>query len=105
MTKKRIGIIIISALAIIAAALILIFVVFGNAANDEQEESIQAIKDTILEKSLQCYVIEGAFPDDISYLEDHYGLIINRNDFYVVYNPIAENLPPQISVVPKNDEQ
>lgn len=100
--KERIREYLLFAAIILAAALILIFGVFGRAPDDGVEESIQAIRSTILEKSLQCYVIEGAYPDDISWLEEHYGLIINKNDYYVVYRPIAENVPPQISVVHKN---
>ena len=92
------------AAAVAAAVLILIFGVFGRAPDDGIEESIQAIRNTIMEKSLQCYVIEGAYPDDITYLEEHYGLIVNKNDYYVVYRPIAENLPPQISVVHRNEK-
>lgn len=102
--KKRITYIV-TAIVIIALVLIFVFGVFGKAPEDELEESVQAIKDTVLEKSLQCYVIEGAYPDDLAYLEDHYGLIVNRDDFYVVYTPIAENIPPQVSVVYKYAEE
>jgi len=101
--KKRIRVYIISALVIVAAVLVLIFGVFGSASADETEESIQAIKNTIMEKSLQCYVIEGAYPDDLSYLEEHYGLIINQKDYYIVYTPVAENIPPEVVVVYKQD--
>ena len=104
MANKKIVKYIISVIVVIAAALILIFGVFGSASSDEIEEGIQAIKNTIMEKSLQCYVIEGAYPDELSYLEEHYGLIVNRNDYYITYTPVAENIPPQVSVVPKTVE-
>ena len=98
MTKKRVTTYLIYAAIAVAAALILIFGVFGKAPADEIEESALAIKNTIMEKSLQCYVIEGAYPDELSYLEEHYGLIVNRKDYYIVYTPVAENIPPQIVV-------
>ena len=62
------------------------------------EESAQAIKTTIMEKALQCYVIEGSYPSDLEYLEENYGLIVNHSDFRIMYTPVAENLPPQIKV-------
>ena len=52
----------------------------------------------IMEKALQCYVIECSYPSDIEYLEENYGLIVNHKDFRIMYTPVAENLPPQIKV-------
>ena len=103
MIHQRVKTYLILAAVIAAAALFLIFGVFGRAPDDRVEESIKAMESTIMEKSLQCYVIEGAYPDDLSYLEDHYGLVVNKNDYYVVYRPVAENLPPQITVVHRKE--
>ncbi len=100
--KKRIK----GGAAVLIAAVIgavLLFWAFGSAAGDERDEAAGAIKDTVTEKALQCYVIEGAYPSDLTYLEDHYGLTVNRNDFYVDYRSVGENLPPQVTVAPKGD--
>jgi len=101
--KHRAGKYLLFAAVIVILILVFVFGVFGKAPEDGIEESIQAIKNTIMEKSLQCYVIEGAYPDDLSYLEEHYGLIINQKDYYIVYTPVAENIPPEVVVVYKQD--
>ena len=76
------------------------FFLFNRSASaDEVEESITSIKDTILARALQCYVIEGAYPESLSYLEENYGLTINKDDYKVIYTPFAENMPPEVRVI------
>ena len=47
----------------------------------------------------QCYVIEKAYPESLSYLEENYGLAVNKEDYLIVYQLYAENQPPQIRVM------
>ena len=87
-------------------AFILIAVVFawaGKAAEDSFEEQAEAIKDTVSRRALQCYVIEGAYPESLDYLVENYGLAVNREDYKIVYIPYAENLPPEVKVIYKKD--
>ncbi len=63
-----------------------------------QENVSDSLRQSILDMALQCYVIEGAYPRDLSYLEDNYGLIVNHRDYAVIYEVFAENLPPEVRV-------
>jgi hypothetical protein len=73
----------------------------GSGA-DITEEGATAIQDTVQKSALQCYVVEGVYPPDLKYLEDHYGLQINTDDFYVTYDVFASNQPPTVVVTPKS---
>ena len=73
----------------------------GQTRNGLSEESAVAIKEAIEKAALQCYVIEGAYPVDLNYLKDNYGLTINEKAYYVVYNAYAENQLPDIRIVRK----
>ena len=66
---------------------------------EETGESLQAIYDTVMERALQCYVIEGAYPVSLEYLEENYGLTVNTEEYKIVYTPYAENLPPDVRVI------
>lgn len=66
------------------------------------EESMQALKAAVQRSALQCYVVEGVYPPSLAYLEENYGLQINREDFYVTYDIFASNLPPDIRVTARN---
>ncbi len=70
----------------------------GNTSRDMDEESLLSVKSAIQRSALQCYVVEGVYPPDLAYLQENYGLQVNTDDFYVVYDAFAENLPPDVIV-------
>ena len=73
------------------------------SGKDIQEGSTTALKEAVQRSALQCYVVEGIYPPNLSYLEDHYGLQINHEKFYVSYDAFASNLPPNIRVIPREE--
>ncbi len=88
--------------AIIAVVLIIPAAV--SARKEETQESVRSITETVQERALQCYVIEGAYPSSLSYLEENYGLTLNQEDYLVVYKPVAENLPPDVRVIEREKQ-
>ena len=88
-------------LAIACFVLILLGIFYsqkGNTDRDMDEESLLSVKSAIQRSALQCYVVEGVYPPDLAYLQDNYGLQVNTDDFYIVYDAFAENLPPDVLV-------
>ena len=49
---------------------------------------------------MQCYALEGAYPQDLSHLEERYGVSVDGDRFRVDYIYIASNLMPDITIVP-----
>ena len=97
--KKKTGWFVLAAALLLLALLLVLH--FGHSGRDVGEESAAAICETVRRSALQCYVVEGVYPPDLQYLEDNYGLQINTEDFYVVYDCFASNLPPTIRVIGK----
>ena len=83
---------------VLAAAVFLLHHRAMASAEDMQEESAVALRAAIQRSALQCYVVEGAYPSSLAYLEENYGLQINTQDFNVVYDAFASNLPPYVQV-------
>ena len=84
------------------AAVILIAAVLawgGSRARSSMADQTDSIRDAIRARALQCYVIEGAYPESLDYLMENYGLAVNTDDYRIVYIPYAENLPPEIKVI------
>lgn len=81
----------------------LVFFIVGISTVSEttyakQKESLE----TALEHCIaQCYAIEGHYPEDISYLKDHYGLTYEQDNFIVNYTYYGGNLYPEITVLRK----
>ena len=92
------------ALAAVLTALLLVYgfwLVAGGSRRDVREEGAIALRAAIQSSAQQCYVVEGVYPPGLSYMEEHYGLQVNRDDYYVTYEVFASNLPPSVTVVSK----
>ena len=79
-------------------AAILFFTLFSvqrTTAGDQE-----TLKKAVARASVQCYAIEGRYPPSIEYLEEHYGVMINRKKYNVFYDGFASNVMPDITVVP-----
>ena len=81
---------------LIAAAVLLVRA--AAPGKDLGESSAAAIRAAVEDGARQCYVVEGIYPPDLAYLEQNYGLQINKKDFYVTYDAYASNLPPTVKV-------
>lgn len=90
------------------AAFLLLFILFLRGIHavsattyEKQQESLE----TALTRSLsQCYAVEGTYPTSIEYLEEHYGLIIDRDSFLVDYDYYGGNLLPDVNVMRKKKQ-
>lgn len=64
--------------------------------NREGEETL---RNAIARACVQCYAIEGRYPPSVQYLEENYGIRIDRERFYVFYEGFASNIMPDITVI------
>ena len=71
----------------------------------DRKKRAESIEEAVRERVIQCYVIENAYPESLSYLEEYYGLTVNKKEYKIIYTPFAENIPPDIRVICKEDVQ
>ena len=64
--------------------------------SSEQQLAVQ--KKAIERAAVLCYALEGYYPPQIEYLENKYGLIVDRNSFLVVYRTFGSNIRPEVAV-------
>ncbi len=65
------------------------------------QEQLSALEDTIMRSAIHCYSLEGAYPTEISYLEENYDLVIDWDKYIVHYEMFASNIAPDITVILK----
>ena len=82
---------------IIAAAVVLTLRI--DTAQDTAETDI--VRNAIKDAALTCYAVEGAYPDNVEYLREHYRLAYDESRYYVTYEPFASNRIPDIYVTVK----
>lgn len=79
---------------------LILFVLFANTMVRSNTARERDILEHALDRSItQCYALEGMYPTELDYLEEHYGLFYNKEHFYVVYQYIGENLRPDITII------
>lgn len=74
--------------------------VFSGKAKSEGEVTL---RNAIARATVQCYAIEGRYPPSVEYLEQHYGIQIDRKRYHVFYEGFASNIMPDITVVPVDE--
>lgn len=72
-----------------------------EAQHYSENEDLQRMNDTIYQLSLKCYSIEGKYPQDIAYLKEYYGLLVNEDDYHILYHYEGDNIKPTIHVYKK----
>ena len=65
------------------------------------EESLDLTAQAIRRAAVQCYALEGAYPANLSHLEERYGVQVDESRFFVDYQYVAANLMPDITVLPR----
>ena len=61
---------------------------------------VKMAEDTVRKYAVQCYALEGAYPEKIDYLVDNYMLTLNKDEYVYHYVFIGANLVPDITVFP-----
>ena len=90
------------AIPVLLTILVLWGVMTGASKTQEQaaEQAQKLTEESIRRAAVQCYALEGIYPVNIEYLMDHYGIRPDTSRFIVHYQFIADNLLPDISVIP-----
>lgn len=83
---------------IIAAVAAVIFTGIGEFRKTSEQKRITQVEDIVRESVAQCYALEGAYPDDLKYLQDNYGLQLDTVRYTYHYDKFASNIMPDVRV-------
>lgn len=85
---------------VIVILITVLLVLNGISSYDDNftESEVDRVKETVEKYIIQCYATEGAYPPNIAYLSEHYGLILNEDKYIYEYEPVAENIKPIVQI-------
>lgn len=84
-----------------AAAVLVFFATAVDSLNDGQSaERLAQLEQAVRRSCAACYAAEGVYPPDLAYLQERYGLQIDEERYLVHYSATAQNLMPDITVLP-----
>ena len=89
--------------ALLLPAVLVVLLVFLSALNNlsdgQRSEGRQQLEDAVRRGAVACYAAEGIYPPNLEYLEEHYGIQVDRERYTVVYEVFASNLMPDVTVL------
>lgn len=69
-----------------------------NMSDEVQQSDADMLKAALENAVITCYAIEGSYPESLEYIEEHYGVKIDREKYFVDYENNLINMRPKISV-------
>lgn len=81
---------------------LLVFLLFyrgvDSVSRTSSEQQMESLKQAIQRSAVHCYAVEGAYPESLDYLKEHYGITYDPEKYIVDYEIIGSNLMPDVKV-------
>ena len=92
-------------LLIIAASVLFFLRVFSRMEGTLQEGETDLVRSAVKNAALTCYAVEGAYPSQLAYLKERYGLSYDEELYFVRYDAFASNQFPDIRVMERGAQE
>lgn len=79
--------------------LLLFIVCISIAAGGNKQRQKEYLEDALRRDITYCYATTGAYPDSLDTIENKYGLVYNKNQFYIDYKVIGKNIYPKVTIL------
>ena len=79
--------------------LLLFIVCISIAAGGNKQRQKEYLEDALRRDITYCYATTGAYPDNLDTIENKYGLVYNKNQFYIDYKVIGKNNYPKVTIL------
>ena len=83
--------------------LLLFIVCISIAAGGNKQRQKEYLEDALRRDITYCYATTGAYPDSLTWkintIENKYGLVYNKNQFYIDYKVIGKNIYPKVTIL------
>lgn len=64
-----------------------------------QEEQQELLENAINQAVVNCYALEGRYPESMQYLIENYGIQVDFEKYVISYEIFAENIKPRVKVI------
>ena len=75
--------------------------IFGisNAADSKIMNEKEILTNALQCDIIHCYAVEGIYPPSLGYIEEHYGLIYDKDRFIINYVNEGANISPTFVII------
>lgn len=90
-------------IAIIIFAIIMGCFIYGvsTVAGNEMLDEEKILSNALTKDIVHCYATEGIYPPSLSYIEEHYGLIYDKDKYLISYENVGSNILPVVHIFKK----
>ena len=81
-----------------AAMLVWFVIAASNAASSTDKRDLSVLKTNVENGITMCYAVEGTYPVSIEYLCENYGIIYDKDKYFIDYERFASNIRPSVTV-------
>lgn len=85
-------------IVVFAVLLVMVVASVGNLSQTARQQGVDALHDALQRAAVLCYATEGFYPPNLAYIQDNYGVQIDRGRYIVGYDVFAPNVMPAITV-------
>lgn len=64
-------------------------------------QKTESLKQSISRSIAHCYATEGQYPESLEYLQEHYGIRYDTEQYFIDYQVLGENIFPDITIIEK----
>jgi hypothetical protein len=77
----------------------------ASVSEQASQAQLDHLKNALERSAVHCYAVEGAYPESLDYLKEHYGITWDESKYVVDYEIFGSNLKPVITVIPLNGQE
>lgn len=87
-----------SAVFIFLCSVFLLLFAVSSLRGSADSSQMESLRQAILRSAVHCYAMEGAYPESLDYIREHYGVDWDKTKYVVDYEITGVNLMPDVSV-------
>ena len=98
---KRFKVILRTIITPIIVTLVLLYFIsaISNLQDTGNNKEKELLHTALSRAAVACYASEGAYPEDVEYLIQKYGIRVDKSEYTIKYEFIASNLMPHITIL------
>lgn len=90
-------------LSLVTFIAVIVLFIYGIAAvsNSSVVNDKEILTEAIQHDIIHCYCVEGMYPPNVKYMQNHYGLTYDDDKFIIDYEYIGSNIMPKVMIIQK----
>lgn len=89
--------------ALFLVLFVMLYLGLGSLDAATRSEQLRAAEQAVRRAAVHCYAVEGQYPPNLTYLEEHYGIQTTSENYIIHYQSVGGNLMPDIMIIPLGD--